>query len=688
MTTTYLFANNAKSTLAAGINTSATTVTLSTGTGALFPSPGADELFTLSLTDSATGTLTEIMFCTGRTGDVCTVVRAQEGTTALNWETGDFANNFFTAGTAAALQDTSGPSTSVAVVNPIPPGLPMPQDVVRFSGNPVLSPAGSGFDAGSVRDNDLLFARGKLWMFYTGASIATSPYNPTIGLATSVDEGETWTRQGQVVPANTTPGQWNSGAIFSPCTYYDEATDELYLYVSGTETGDEWYTGPIAIGVLKAAAGADWTDPTSYVYQNSGAPIITVTQSWEGSQGVYSPSVKFLGGQFVMLYSSSGDPGTGYAWHIGRATADDPVGPWTKYTSNPVITAAEEPSMLQLYGGTLIALCDNLDASSGMGAYGMAVWQCSSQDGLGVWTKTGLILTTGAQSFDSRAIGSGAGVLMDDGTLVIIYNGAASGAPDDRRSIGRASGLIQLNVALDVVGINALIAAALAGAGGSGDPLQRYVQFHLQSLPGGIRIFDLGPRKRVTAFTGTIGYSTSNPLFGTVEIRSAAGNGSIGVAFTAEYNIGASEDWTVEMWVRFDNTATANEMLLEFNVSGLAIYRRSDGFIEVAQSSVAAIGHDSTYVVVPSVWTFLVVQRTAGTMQFFHAVQGDAFMTAGDSYAANTTAYASTAQGTVLAGANGTSSFMHGDLTELRYSPGISRSYSSATPVPTTFLPT
>ena len=98
---TILFANNANSSLASPITTSATSLTLATGQGALFPNPSGGDYFILSLTDAATGAVNEITHCTARTSDVLTVVRAQEGTTALNWTTGDFANNRFTAGQAS-----------------------------------------------------------------------------------------------------------------------------------------------------------------------------------------------------------------------------------------------------------------------------------------------------------------------------------------------------------------------------------------------------------------------------------------------------------------------------------------------------------------------------------------------------------------------------------------------------------
>jgi hypothetical protein len=108
-----LSSNNATTTLAAGIGTGATSITLSSGTGALFPAPGANEYFPLTLNDAATGLVYEITWCTARTGDVCTVLRAQEGTSAHSWLIGDFAYNANTAisiYTGRAFSSTNAPT--------------------------------------------------------------------------------------------------------------------------------------------------------------------------------------------------------------------------------------------------------------------------------------------------------------------------------------------------------------------------------------------------------------------------------------------------------------------------------------------------------------------------------------------------------------------------------------------------
>ncbi|MGT3294762.1 hypothetical protein [Yersinia enterocolitica] len=104
MALTLLSANNASTVLAAGISSTATTLTVNTGTGSLFPSPvSGTSYFKLTLIDAATGTLTEIVHVTARTGDNMTIVRAQEGTVSRLWSANDIAANMMTAGTLSLL---------------------------------------------------------------------------------------------------------------------------------------------------------------------------------------------------------------------------------------------------------------------------------------------------------------------------------------------------------------------------------------------------------------------------------------------------------------------------------------------------------------------------------------------------------------------------------------------------------
>ena len=103
MSNVLLFKNNARSTLAGAITNTALTANLAPGGGAVFPNPGAGQSFRLTFVDQATGLLREIVDVTNVTGDVITMTRGAEGTTALNWLAGDFARHLWTAGCAQAM---------------------------------------------------------------------------------------------------------------------------------------------------------------------------------------------------------------------------------------------------------------------------------------------------------------------------------------------------------------------------------------------------------------------------------------------------------------------------------------------------------------------------------------------------------------------------------------------------------
>jgi hypothetical protein len=83
-----LFTNNATTNLAASITSSATSLTVLTGTGLLFPNPTAPDYFLITLI-GISGSPIEIVKCTSRSTDTLTIVRAQEGTTASAFTGGD-----------------------------------------------------------------------------------------------------------------------------------------------------------------------------------------------------------------------------------------------------------------------------------------------------------------------------------------------------------------------------------------------------------------------------------------------------------------------------------------------------------------------------------------------------------------------------------------------------------------------
>lgn len=81
------WANNATTTIASGITSGDTTITVAGASGALFPNAGSGDYFYATLNNSNNDI--EIVKVTGRSGDVMTVVRGQDGTTAAAWVGGD-----------------------------------------------------------------------------------------------------------------------------------------------------------------------------------------------------------------------------------------------------------------------------------------------------------------------------------------------------------------------------------------------------------------------------------------------------------------------------------------------------------------------------------------------------------------------------------------------------------------------
>jgi hypothetical protein len=93
-----LYANNAKTTLASAITSTQTTITVSAGTGSLFPTPVTGvSWFTVTLTSATNPANYEICLCTFRSGDTLTIIRGQEGTTAQPFNLNDIVGNYDTA---------------------------------------------------------------------------------------------------------------------------------------------------------------------------------------------------------------------------------------------------------------------------------------------------------------------------------------------------------------------------------------------------------------------------------------------------------------------------------------------------------------------------------------------------------------------------------------------------------------
>ena len=106
--------NNAVTTLAASITNSATSITLAAGTGSLFPTLGVGDWFWGTLYN-ATNQL-EVVKVTARTGDALTVIRGQDGTTAIAYSAGDGFDLRITAATFSNFVKDTTLTTTLATI--------------------------------------------------------------------------------------------------------------------------------------------------------------------------------------------------------------------------------------------------------------------------------------------------------------------------------------------------------------------------------------------------------------------------------------------------------------------------------------------------------------------------------------------------------------------------------------------
>jgi hypothetical protein len=161
-----LWSNNASTTVSGSITPTATTVNLAAGTGVEFPSPTGGDYFCATFYDQATKTINEIVHVTARSGDVCTIVRAQEGTVAATWNAGDIFANLVTAGTLRAfVQAGTGPANTsvlyvgtdtsttpglvVATTNPVPASLAVGMQFNIWIKNTNPGPVNCQFNGGA-----------------------------------------------------------------------------------------------------------------------------------------------------------------------------------------------------------------------------------------------------------------------------------------------------------------------------------------------------------------------------------------------------------------------------------------------------------------------------------------------------------------------------------------------------------
>ena len=336
--TTFIFANNAKSTLASGISSTATSVTLVTGSGSLFPSPTSGQQFTLTLTDSATGLINEICYCTARSSDTLTIVRGQEGTTARAWSTGDIASNKITAGTATSFAQggSGGTATNLAggAANQI--AYQTAANTTGFITAPTTSSTylqwtGSGFAWSNSTSSGPTLTSNNAW---TGTNTFTTIGPSSAGGASLGSSSSYWNTTYSTVFQCVTPGSIpTTGAVFFEEIY----GGSNYGWVGGNYGQILGYGGlggtPNYVNVAIADANGFYPASSGTALGTSGLPWGTVTAttgSFSGNvSGTWNGSTISVskGGTGVNTTPSNGQLliGNGSGYSVANLTAGSNV---------------------------------------------------------------------------------------------------------------------------------------------------------------------------------------------------------------------------------------------------------------------------------------------------------------------------------------------------------------------------
>lgn len=232
----------------------------------------------------------------------CNIVTESDGLWAYYWGRPDGSTGTFKVGLAK--------STNSGVT------------WTRYGGNPVLSPAGTGWyqkhiaQPSVVKQDD-----GSRVMMVVGTDNSNIE---KIGCFTSAD-GLSWTDRGEKIGgASFLDGATGLSEFGVPCLMKRNSGDWLCL-LEGLTSG---MTNRWNIYAMTAS------DPTStWTVMNSGQPIFSPTGAGWESVGVANPHIiECTPGVYLMVYN-----GINTYWQIGFASSSD-LSTWTRVGTNPVLT--------------------------------------------------------------------------------------------------------------------------------------------------------------------------------------------------------------------------------------------------------------------------------------------------------------------------------------------------------------
>ncbi len=235
----------------------------------------------------------------------------------------------------------------------------------KLSGNPVLSPLASSWEAGAIAANGSLVNDGVKFLYWYQAGRPVR-----IGLAMSMN-GRQWVRHGPPGLEPGPAGAWDEAAVADP--YVVRCRDRYYLYYLGQNR-----RGVQRIGVARSEDGIHWQKFLDNPVLDIGPP-----GAFDG-RGVGEPAVFRAAAEFYMIYTGRnagekrrlGVARSSDGVHWKRAALAAPIAgdqPWnSQVVCDPTLWVSEGKLWLWFGGGDVPSPDQNLHGQIGLATLELA----------------------------------------------------------------------------------------------------------------------------------------------------------------------------------------------------------------------------------------------------------------------------------------------------------------------------
>ena len=214
----------------------------------------------------------------------------------------------------------------------------------KYSGNPVFSPANTGFDAYAAGATRTIKINGKWLMFYNALEISGFSPGPCIGKAEATLPTGPWIRSEIPILTTGKKGEWDDGFIIPGSVVVKDDGSYMMFYTGGRE----YHTfKDFCLGMAISKDGISWKkyndlSTTEHPFRDSD-PVLFPGKGpeWDNSM-IWISDIKLDKNGFKMYYTGINVNEMVFTSSVGFATSNDGIR-WNKYQGNPVFTAKDDP---------------------------------------------------------------------------------------------------------------------------------------------------------------------------------------------------------------------------------------------------------------------------------------------------------------------------------------------------------